>query len=75
METEKFVEGLEPLFRMTVDSNLWVKTISRHYIKTISELTGKTEGEIKSEMNDILIKVKAETEESVYSQEADPLLS
>jgi len=70
METEKFIEGLEPLFRMTVDSNLWVKTISRHYIKTISELTGKTEEEIKSEMNDILIKVKAETEESIKKHKA-----
>jgi hypothetical protein len=65
METEKFIEGLQPLFKMTVDSNLWVKTLSRHYIKTISDLTGKSEEEIKNEMNDILSKIKAETEENL----------
>lgn len=65
MKTEKFIEGLEPIFKMTVDANLWVKTLSRHYIKTISGLTGKSEEEIKSEMNDILAKVKAETEDNV----------
>jgi hypothetical protein len=65
METEKFIEGLEPLFKMSVDSNLWVKTLARHYIKTISDLTGKSEEEIKSEMNDILAEVKAETEENI----------
>jgi RNase P subunit RPR2 len=65
METQKFIEGFEPLFKMTVYSSLWVKTLSRHYIKTISELTGKTEEEIKNEMNDILTKVKAETESNI----------
>lgn len=70
METEKFIEGLEPLFKMTVDSNLWVKTLSRHYIKTISELTGKTEEEISAEMTEIFTKVKAETEENIKNHKA-----
>lgn len=70
METEKFIEGLEPLFKMTVDSNLWVKTLSRHYINTICQLTGKTEEEIRNEINEILTKVKAETEESIKKHKA-----
>ena len=65
METEKFIEGLEPLFKMTVDANLWVKTLSRHYIMTISGLTGKSEEEIKNEMNNILSEVKAETQDDI----------
>ena len=70
MDTEKFIEGLEPLFKMTVDSNLWVKTLSRHYIRTISGLTGKTEEEIKKEMDEILTKVKAETEDAIKKHKA-----
>lgn len=60
MNTEDFIKGFEPVMKMAVESEMWVKTLTRHYRKTISELTGKSEDTIKDELNVIFKEVKEE---------------
>ena len=61
MDTDKFIKGLEPVMKMAAESHIWSKTLMRHYIKTISELTGKSEKKIKEEINEIFSEVKEES--------------
>lgn len=61
MNSDQFIKGLEPVMKMAVESNLWSKTIARHYKETISKLTGKSEKEIEREMQDIFDEVQEET--------------
>ncbi len=60
MNAEDFIKGFEPVMKMAVESDIWVKTIARHYKKTISELTGKSEEAIKDELNVIFEEIKEE---------------
>jgi hypothetical protein len=55
------IEGLKPLIDVAIEANLLSETLKRHYIKTISELTGKSEKVISKEINDIHSVVKEDT--------------
>jgi RNase P subunit RPR2 len=61
MSLENLIEAFEPMAKISMESSLWVKTLRKHYIKTISEISGKTEVEIIDELNVIYEQVKAET--------------
>ena len=61
MSLENLIEAFEPMAKISMESSLWVKTLRKHYIKTISKISGKTEVEIIYELNVIYEQVKAET--------------
>jgi len=35
MNAEDFIKGFEPVMKMAVESDIWVKTIARHYKKQL----------------------------------------
>ncbi len=61
MNSDEFIKGMKPVMKMAVESHLWSKTIARHYKETISKMTGRSEGEIEQEMQDIFDEVKEQT--------------
>ncbi len=60
MNVEDIAKGFEPVMKMAAESNLWVKTLMRHYRKSMSELTGKSEDSIIGELNELFEEVKEE---------------
>ena len=51
--TKKEIEALQPLMKLSVEANIWSKTIKKHYIKTIASLSNKSEDEIQNELEAI----------------------
>ena len=57
-DIENLMKSVEPILIMTTESNIQVKTLTKHYVRTISQLTNKSEDEIMIELNEIHSEVK-----------------
>jgi hypothetical protein len=58
---EEFIKKVgEPIFKLVIDAEVRSKVIQRHYVKTISEISGKSEEEIKNELIEIEKQVRSE---------------
>lgn len=57
-DIEKLMKSVEPILTMTAESNIQVKTLTKHYVRTISQLTNKSEDEIVVELNEIHSEIK-----------------
>ncbi|WP_298903190.1 hypothetical protein [uncultured Psychroserpens sp.] len=55
---EKLLSSVQPIITMVAESNIQVKTLTKHYIKTICELTNKTEKEVLKELTEIHNEIK-----------------
>lgn len=55
---EKLMKSVGPIITMAAESNIQVKTLTKHYIKSISELMNKSEDDILAELNEIQLEVK-----------------
>ena len=62
---EKIMKSVEPIMAMTAESNIQVKTLTKHYIKSMSELMNKSEDEIKAELKEIHSEVKQKEIEKI----------
>ena len=57
-DIEKLMKSVEPILTMAAESNIQVKTLTKHYVQTISQLTNKSEDEIMVELNEIHSEIK-----------------
>ena len=62
---EKIMKSVEPIMTMTAESNIQVKTLTKHYIKSMGELMNKSENEIKAELKEIHSEVKQKEIEKI----------
>ncbi len=62
---ENLKEALEPISRVLVEAHLASSVLLKHYVKTISELTGKSEQSIKDELNALQEEEKVKLQEKL----------
>lgn len=60
MDIEKILKATEPILKVAIDGNVISKALLRHYLKSMSTLTGKTEDEIKKEIIEIEKTIREE---------------
>lgn len=63
MKIEDLLTIIEPITKIAVDSYVSVSVLNKHYIDTISELTGKDKTVIIEELNSLIPEQKKKTEE------------
>lgn len=68
MNSEDFVKGMKPVMKLSMEANIYSKTIWRHYKRTIAELTGKKEEDIQKELEDIKLSIQKEIEEEYINK-------
>jgi uncharacterized protein with PIN domain len=59
-DSDNLAETLQPVLKLATDTNLLTNAILRHYIETISSLTGKEKAEIQKELEKHFQDYKAE---------------
>lgn len=57
-DIEELMKSVEPIITMAAESDMQTKALIKHYIQTVSELTGKSEKDITAELEEIHSKVK-----------------
>lgn len=58
MNSSDLSKALEPVIKLTMENHLFHKALQKHYIQTISALTGKTEETILKELDETLVQVR-----------------
>lgn len=73
MSIEAIIAGMEPIAQQTVQARILSAALKRHYIITMSNLTGKSRTEIEQELKEfemeVLNEMKEELEESLKSKD------
>ncbi len=62
---DKLMDTVEPVIKMVAQSDIQIKILTKHYVKTMSELTHKTENEILEELKEIQEDVKEKEIEKI----------
>lgn len=70
-DLDKILNSAGPVIQSAFEADMTAKTLLKHYVKTIAELTGKNKDEINSELDTIYQEVKKEKMKKIEKNNED----